>query len=262
MKIVVAIKQVPDTETKIAIAGDGRSVQEGSINWVLNPYDEYAVEEALRLKEARGSGEVIVVSVGPARVGATLRTCLAMGADRALHFNDAAFEGSDSLGVARILAAGIRPLSPDLILAGQYAVGTDNRQVGPMLAELLDLPHVGVVTKLEMADGSLTARREIEGAQEVVQSPLPCVVTAQKGLNEPRYASLKGIMAAKKKPLEEMGAAALGIDAASVGAKGARVTISKLELPPPKQAGKILKDDAETAARELVRLLHEEAKVI
>ncbi|HET9481185.1 MAG TPA: electron transfer flavoprotein subunit beta/FixA family protein [Candidatus Polarisedimenticolia bacterium] len=262
MKIVVAVKQVPDTETKIAIAPDGRSVDESNITWIVNPYDEYAVEEALRIREARGQGEVIVATVGPARAATALRTCLAMGADRGVHLNDPAFEGSDSLGIARILAAAIRPLAPDLVLTGQYAVGTDSRQVGMMLAELLGFAHVSVVTQLTVEEGRLKARREIEGARELVESPLPCVVTAQKGLNEPRYASLKGIMAAKKKPVEEMNAAALGLDPSTVGARGARVTVTKLELPPGKLAGKIFKDDMEAAAREVVRLLHEEAKVI
>jgi len=261
VKIVVAIKQVPDTETKVVIAPDGRSIDESNVTWVVNPYDEYAVEEALKLKEASG-GEVVVVTVGPARASAALRTCLAMGADRALHLNDPAFENSDSLGLARILAAAIRPIAPDMILTGQYAVGTDNRQVGMMLAELLDMPHVSVVTRLEVGEGRLTAHREIEGGHEVVGSTIPCVVTAQKGLNEPRYASLKGIMASKKKPLEEKNAEALGIDPSTIGSAGAKATVARMELPPPKQAGRIFKDDMETAVREVVRLLHEEAKVI
>jgi electron transfer flavoprotein beta subunit len=261
VKIVVAIKQVPDTETKITIAPDGRSIDESNVNWVLNPYDEFAVEEALRIKEAKG-GEVIAVTVGPSRAAGALRTCLAMGADRAIHLDDTVFEGADPLGLARILAAAIKPVAPDVILAGQYAVGTDNRQVAVMLAELLDLPHVGMVTKLEVGEGSLRAHREIEGASEVVESSLPCVLTAQKGLNEPRYAKLQGIMAAKKKPLQVMKAAELGLDPATVGAQGARVTVTKLELPPPKQPGRIFKDDPEVSAREVVRLLHEEARVI
>ncbi|HKY34011.1 MAG TPA: electron transfer flavoprotein subunit beta/FixA family protein [Candidatus Polarisedimenticolia bacterium] len=261
MRIAVVVKQVPDTETKVVIGADGRSLDESNVSWIVNPYDEFAVEEALRVKEA-GGGEVVVVTVGPARAATALRTCLAMGADTALHLNDPAFEGSDSLGLARVLAAAVRPLAPDLILAGQYAVGTDNRQVGAMLAELLDMPHVGVVTRLEIKDGGLIAHREIEGAHEVVESALPCVITAQKGLNEPRYASLKGIMAAKKKPIEEKNASALGIDPSTVGAAGARVKLTRLELPPPKQTGKIFKDDPEAAVKNVVRLLHEEAKVI
>ena len=262
MIIVVPVKQVPDTETKIVIGADGINIDESSVTWILNPYDEYAVEEALKIKDAGQQGEVIVVTVGPARAATTLRTCLAMGADRGIHLKDPAFEGSDSLGLAVILAAAIKELSPDIVLTGQYAVGTDNRQVGIMLAELLGMACVSVVTKLEIKGDSLTAHREIEGGHEIVSASLPCVVTAQKGLNEPRYASLKGIMAAKKKPIEEKDAAALGLNKSDVGAAGAKVRLSKLELPPPKQAGKIFKDDMASAAREVVRLLHEEAKVI
>ena len=262
MKIAVAIKQVPDTEAKITIAPDGRSIDESNVTWIVNPYDEYALEEALRLKEASGGGDVVALTVGPSRAAAALRTCLAMGADSGIHLNDPAFEGSDSLGIATILAAAIKRLAPDLVLVGQYAVGTDSRQVGPMLAELLDLPHVSVVTKLTVEAGALTAHREIEGAYEVVQAPIPCVVSAQKGLNEPRYASLKGIMAAKKKPIEERNAASLSLDPSMIGDGGAKLRIIRLEMPPPKQAGKVFKDDMETAAREVVRLLHEEAKVI
>lgn len=262
MKIVVVVKQVPDTETKVVIGADGRSIDESGVTWIVNPYEEYAIEEALKLKESAGEGEVIIVTVGPDRAATALRTCLAMGADRALHLKDATFEGSDSLGFARVLAAGIKPLAPDLIFAGQYAVGTDNKQVGVMLAELLELPHVSVAVKLQIKDRKALVHREIEGAHEVVEAPLPCVITTQKGLNEPRYASLKGIMAAKKKPIEEKDAAALGIDPNTVGSAGAGVRIEKLELPPKKQAGRIFTDDMETAAREVVRLLHEEAKVI
>ncbi|HEY3174413.1 MAG TPA: electron transfer flavoprotein subunit beta/FixA family protein [Candidatus Polarisedimenticolia bacterium] len=262
MKIAVVIKQVPDTETRIVVAQNGRTIDDSSVTWIVNPYDEYAIEEALRIKEAKGEGEVVVLTVGPARAATALRTCLAMGADRGVHLIDPAFDGSDSLGLASILAAAIKGFAPDLVLAGQYAVGSDNRQVGMMLAELLAMPHVSVVTKLELKEGGLVAHREIEGAHEVVEAPLPCVVTAQKGLNEPRYASLKGIMAAKKKPIEEKDAAALGLDRNTTGESGAKVRISKLELPPPKQAGKVFKDDVDTAVREVVRLLHEEAKVL
>jgi electron transfer flavoprotein beta subunit len=257
VKIAVVIKQVPDTETKVVIGGDRRSLDESGITWIVNPYDEFAVEEALKIKEARGAGEVIVVTAGPARAASALRTCLAMGADRAIHINDAALEGADGLAVATALAAALKDFGPDLILAGQYAVGTDNKQVGVMLAELLDLPHVSVVTKLTLDGTKVTAQREIEGAHEIVETTAPCVITAQKGLNEPRYASLKGIMAAKKKPIEEKTAASLGLPSGA-----SRVTLETLELPPPKQAGKLFKDDMETAVREVVRLLHEEAKVI
>ena len=262
MKIVVAIKQVPDTEARVVIGRDGRSIDETGITWIVNPYDEYAVEEALKIKEAKGSGEVVAVTIGPERAASALRTCLAMGADRALHLDDPVFEGSDALGLARILAAAVKSIGPDLVLTGQYAVGTDNRQTGVMLAQLLDWPHIAVVTKLELKEGSVVAHREIEGAHEETVTPLPCVITAQKGLNEPRYASLKGIMAAKKKPIDKLNAAGLGLDPATLGAAGARVIIQKLELPPPKPAGKVFKDDVAMAVKEVTRLLHEEAKVI
>lgn len=261
MKIAVAIKQVPDTETKIAVAPGGKSIDESNVNMVVNPYDEYALEEALRIKEAKGAGEVIVVIVGPEKAGQALRTCLAVGADRAVHVKDPAAEGTDALGVAKILAAVMKEIAPDLVLTGKYAVGSDNQLAGGMLAELLGWPHVSVVTKLEIGDGKCTAEREIEGALEIFESALPCVITAQKGLNEPRYASLKGIMAAKKKPIEEKTLAALGLGAEAVKA---RVAWESLALPPAKTAGRIIKaeEDPAGAVKELVRLLHEEAKII
>lgn len=261
MKIAVAIKQVPDTETKVAIGADGRSLDDANVNMVVNPYDEYALEEALRIKEARGEGEVTVISVGPPTAAQALRGCLAMGADKAIHVKTEAGAELDSLSLSRVLAAAIKDLGAELILAGKFAIGTDNQAIGPMLAEFLGLPHVSVITKLTIGEGSLTAEREIEGALEIHEASLPCVVTAQKGLNEPRYASLKGIMAAKRKPIEERSIADLGLDDDAVAA---RVSWSKLELPPAKAAGKILQGEEDPAgtATELVRLLHEEAKVI
>jgi electron transfer flavoprotein beta subunit len=262
MKLFVCMKQVPDTESRIKVAGDGLSIDESGINWIVNPYDEYALEEALRIKEKSGAGEVTVVTVGPERAGAALRTCLAMGADKAVHVRDEALEGSDSLGVATVLAAVLRGQPFDLILLGRQGVGTDNSQVGPMLAELLDLPHVNVVMKVEVESGKVRAFRQIEGAQEVFEADLPAVLTAQKGLNEPRYASLKGIMAAKKKPVEVVGLAELGVAAEEVGKQGARIRWAKLEPPPPRPEGKIIEGEPEEAVPQLVRLLREEAKVI
>jgi len=262
MKIAVCIKQVPDTEAKIRIRADGRSIEEAGVNFVVSPYDEYAVEEALRLKEKQG-GEVVAFTVGDERAATALRTVLAMGADSAVHLKDAAFEGSDALGISRILAAALRKTPFDLILFGKQGVGTDQGQVGPRVAELLDLPHVSVVVSLTVDAGRLTAEREIEGALEIVESPLPAVVTAQKGLNEPRYASLKGILAAKKKEIRTFTLSDLGLEPSSVGAAGAREIWEKLEVPPSRGAGKILKDmEPAAAARELVRLLREEAKVL
>ena len=262
MKIAVCIKQVPDTEAKFKIGADGRSMDETGVNLVVNPFDEYAVEEGLRLREKHG-GEVVAYAVGDDRAATALRTVLAMGADRAVHLKDAAFEGSDGLGISRILAAALRPESFDLVLFGKQAVGTDRAQVGPRVAELLDFPHVSVVVALSVEGGRLRAEREIEGACEVVESALPAVITAQKGLNEPRYASLKGILAAKKKEIRVVGAADISVDPSTVGASGAGEAWERLDLPPGRAGGRILKDmDPAAAAKELARLLREDAKVI
>jgi electron transfer flavoprotein beta subunit len=262
VKIAVCIKHVPDTETRIRIGPDSRSIDETGVTFIVSPYDEIAVEEALRIRE-RETGEVVAFSVGDERSASALRTVLAMGVDRAVHLKDPAFEGSDALGLSRILAAALAPESFDLILFGKQAVGTDRGQVGTRVAELLDLPHVSVVTRLKLEAGRLTADREIEGAREVVEVPLPAVLTAQKGLNEPRYASLKGILAAKKKEIRVVTAADLSLDPAKVGRGGAATFWEKLELPPARTAGKILRDmEPAAAAAELVRLLREEAKVI
>jgi electron transfer flavoprotein beta subunit len=260
MKIVVCVKQVPDTETRVKIAPSGAAISEADVaNWIISPYDEFAVEEALRLKEKKG-GEVVLVTAGPDRAQAALRTGLAMGADSAVHVKDALVEASDTLGTARALAAAVKTLAPyDLVLCGQQGVGGDNSQVPGMIAELLDLPQVTVAVKIEVEDGKATVEREIEGGRETWQTPLPAVVSAQKGLNEPRYASLKGIMGAKKKPIQVLDLAGLGLDAAAVAPK---VKVTAMELPPPRPPVRMIEGDAETQARELVRLLHEEAKVI
>ncbi len=249
MNIIVCIKQTPDTETKVRIGADGKTIDPTGVNYILNPYDEFAVEEALQIKERLG-GEVTVVSLGPDRVTSAIRTALAMGADKAVHIKmDDTY--LDSHAVASALASVIKDMPYDLILMGKQAVDDDNMQVGPRLATLLDLPCVTVVTKLEVGGGKLTAEREVEGGIEVVEAPLPAVVTAQKGLNEPRYASLKGIMMAKKKPVEEK----------TVEVPGAKLNILKMEYPPERQAGKFFGKGVEDVP-ELVRRLHEEAKVI
>jgi electron transfer flavoprotein beta subunit len=259
MKLIVCVKQVPDTETRVRIGPDGASIAEGDVNWIVSPFDEFAVEEALRLKEAHG-GEVVLVSVGPDRVASALRSGLAMGADRALHLKDPLFEGTDTLGTARTLAAAITGLAPfDLVLTGHQGVGGDNGQVPGLLAELLDLPQVTVAVKISVAGGTATVEREVEGARETWETSLPAVISAQKGLNEPRYASLKGIMAAKKKPVELKDAAALALDAAALAPKARIVT---LELPPARAAVRMIEGDVDAQVKELLRLLHEEAKVI
>jgi len=258
VNIVACVKQVPDTEAQIKVKPDGSGIDESGIKWVMNPYDEYGVEEALRLKEKFG-GEVTVVSLGPARVMETTRTALAMGSDKGIHICDPALDGADAYTTAAALAAAIAGIPHDIIFCGQRAIDDDSGQVGPILAELLGIPQLTVVTKADLdVDGkTIKAIRPIEGAQLLIEGTLPCVVTAQKGLNEPRYASLPGIMKAKKKPVDTKDAAALGVTVA-VKAKVARF------IPPPaRAAGKIVGgDDPATKAAELARLLREEAKVI
>jgi electron transfer flavoprotein beta subunit len=244
----------------VKVAATGNAISEPDVQtWIVSPYDEFAIEEALRIKEAKG-GEVVLVSVGPERAQQALRTGLAMGADAAVHVKDAALDATDTLGTARALAAAIKTLGAvDLVLCGQQGVGGDHSQVPGMLAELLDLPQVTVAVKVEIGDGQATVEREIEGARETWTTPLPALISAQKGLNEPRYASLKGIMAAKKKPLTVLDLAGLGLDASALAPK---VRIARLELPPARPPVRMIEGDAEAQARELVRVLHEEAKVI
>ena len=261
MNSLVCIAYVPDTETRIKIGADGKSIDEADVKWIVSPYDEYALEEALRIKEKKGAGTVTVISVGPERVKTGLRECLARGADDAIWVDSGTASSLDALGTAKALAAAAKGGSYDFYWFGQKGVGFDESLVGPMFAELMGVPHVANVIKLEIGDGRITADREIEGAHEVVECSLPAALTAQKGLNEPRYASLKGIMAAKKKPVAEKKLAELGVPEAD--AANAKTRWRKLELPPARQAVKLIPaDDPAAAAKELVRLLREEAKVI
>ena len=261
MNSFVAIAYVPDTETKIKIGADGKSIDEADVKWIVSPYDEFALEEALKTKEAKGAGTVTVASVGPERAKTGLRECLARGADEAIWVDAGGTGFLDALGVAKALAAAAKGGSYDFYWFGQKGVGYDESLVGPMFAELLGVPHVGSIIQLEVGEGKITAHREIEGAHEVVECTLPAVLTAQKGLNEPRYASLKGIMAAKKKPIAEKKLAELGVPEADPAQ--AKTRWRRLELPPARQACKMIPgDDPAAAGKELVRLLREEAKVI
>jgi electron transfer flavoprotein beta subunit len=259
MKFVVAIKQVPDTETKIKIAADGKSIEEAGVKWVVSPFDEFALQEAINLRNA-GEGEVVAVCAGREASQKTLRQALAVGADRALLINDERYERCDALQRATALAAVVRAEEADLVFLGKYGVGTDEWQTGPMLAELLGWPHVGAITKLELDGGKFTARRDVEGGVEVLEGNLPAVMTCEKGLNEPAYASLKGIMAAKKKPLDIKTPADLGIDVS--GLDSPKLIWEGLEVPPARTGAKLIDGEAQEAAVELARLLREEAKVI
>ncbi len=264
MDIIVCMKQVPDTESKIKVNAEGTGIITEGLKYVMNPYDEYAVEEALKIKEKLG-GTVTVVCMGPDRATEAIRTGLAMGVDEAVHLNDPAFEGCDSFATAKALAKAIGEMKYDLILVGKQAMDFDCSQVFACLAERLDLPYVSVVVGLEVSsDGkTATAKRETEGGvEEVIELPLPAVIAAQKGLNEPRYASLPGIMKAKRKEIKKIDLAASGLDAGEVGEKGSKLKTKNYRLPPERKAGrKIEGEPAETAA-EVARLLREEAKLI
>jgi electron transfer flavoprotein beta subunit len=256
VNIVACVKQVPDTEALIKVKPDGSGIEETGIKWVMNPYDEFGVEEALKLKEKFG-GDVTIVCVGPARALETIRTALAMGADKGIHINDPALEGADAYNIAAALAAAIKGIPHDIIFCGQRAIDDDAGQVGSVLAEFLSIPQITFVTKLDVEGTSIKVIRPIEGAQLLIESSLPCVVTAQKGLNEPRYASLPGIMKAKKKPVDVKDAAALGVTVAP------KAKIAKTLPPPARPPGKIIcGEEPAEKARELAKLLREEAKVI
>lgn len=256
MHIVACVKQVPDTETLIRVKPDGSGIEESGIKWVMNPYDEFGVEEALRLREKHG-GDVTVVSVGPARVVDTIRTALAMGAERGIHIDNPSSEMADAYTTATALAAVIKDIPHDIIFCGQRAIDDDSGQVGSILAELLNIPQLTIVTKVDVEDKTVRVVKPIEGAQLLIESTLPCVITTQKGLNEPRYASLPGIMKAKKKPIDVKEASALGVSA------DFKAKVVKMMPPPETPPGKVIEgDDTLVKAAELVRLLREEAKVI
>ena len=264
MNIIACVKQVPDTETQIRIAPDGKSIVTEGIKWVMNPYDEFGVEEALRTKEKFG-GQVTVIGLGPKRVTDSLRTALAMGADKAILISDDALEGSDSLTIAKALAAVIKDLEYDIIFTGQRGIDDDMGMVNIALAELLGIPHISLAIKVEFSDDqkSIKVHRPVEGQTVVVEANLPALITCQKGLNEPRYASLPGIMKAKKKPLETKTLADLGMDPSQVGEGASKLKILGLTPPPERKPGKIIEGETpEQKAAELARLLHEEAKVI
>lgn len=263
MDIVVLLKQVPDTETVIQIGEDGKSIVTRDIKWIINPYDEYAVEAALRLKDSQAA-TVTIISLGPQRVVESIRSALAMGADKGVLVDDPATEGSDALGKARVLAAALKDIPFDLIFCGHRAVDDDENQVGIMVAELLDLPHLALAVALEVENNLVTIERPIEAATMRLEARLPALVTfgGAHAIWSPRYASLPGIMKAKKKPLEVKNLADLGLSPDQVGAAAAKVRVTSLELPSARQRGLILKGDIAEKARELVRLLREETKII
>ncbi len=250
MKIAVCVKRVPDTEARIKVGADGTSIEESGVKFVLNPFDEYAVEESLKLKEKAGSGEVVVVSLGTDANQETMRTALAMGADRGILLKTDA-KSPDTLAVAKALAAELALGEYDLILFGKLAVDDGCHAVGAMVAELMELPCVSSIGSLEIVDGKGTAEREVEGGVEVVEFTLPAVLTAEKGLNEPRYPALRGIMMAKKKPLEKK----------DVELVASGVELTALAYPPERKEGRIVGEGSD-AVPALIDALKNEAKVL
>lgn len=249
MKLVVCVSHVPDTATRIKVGNDGKTIDSNGVTYIINPYDEYAVEEALKVKEKSGSGEVVILSLGADNSKETIRKALAMGADSGILLKDD--QQRDSLGLAKALAEEIKAQDAKLVFMGKQSVDYDNSIVGQLTAEMLNYNCVPVCVKLEIEGDKIVAEREIEGGREIIETSLPCIITCQKGLNEPRYASLKGIMAAKKKVIEEKPAALYKPTS----------EVIKMHLPAGKQPGRIVGSDA-SAVPELVKLLKEEAKVI
>ena len=249
MNIAVCIKEVPDTETRPRIHENGTEIQKEGIKWIVSPYDEFAIELGLQLTERLG-GEVTIISLGPKEIESTIRSGLAMGAQKAIRI-DGPRVVNDPLVVAKGLASVLKSRNFDLILFGKQAIDDDNAQIPQMVAEALDLPCASVVVKLDLQDKTAVAEREIEGGKEKLSFQLPAVISCQKGLNEPRYRSLKGIIAAKKITIEEIPATL----------ESEKVVVDKLSYPPQKPPGRIVGKGVE-AVTELVKLLREEAKVI
>lgn len=262
MDIVVLLKQVPDTEAVIRIADDGLSVKTNDAKWVVNPYDEYAVEEALRIKAEHG-GTVTVICLGPEKAVEAIRTALAMGADNGVRVDDSEFIGSDALGTAKILAAAVKKFPHDLVICGQRALDDDNYQAGAAVAQYLDLPLLSMVIKVQINEKTITCHRTVEGGVIITQTPLPVLFTTQKGLNEPRFASMMGIMKAKKKIIQVMAASDLEIALSDVGPDQAKTKITALRFPPQRSGGTIISGDLPAdQAKELVNILQNQAKVL
>ena len=261
MKILVLIKKTPDTETQISISGDGSSIDHSATKFIINPYDEYAIEEALKIKEAKGEGEVVIASFTDASAKDLIIRGLAMGGDRGVLIDNSDHENLDSLGVAKVLKALVEQEGPDLVLCGKQGIDDDNMHVGTMLAELMNWPHVNVANKVTVEDSKITVEREVEGGQtEVFEFNTPGIIGANKSLNSPRFTSLPGIMKAKKKPFDTKSTGDLGVSTEDLSSK---VIIESFSYPEEKPLGKIFKDKSvEEMVTEVVGLLKDEAKVL
>ena len=258
MKIAVLVKQVPDTETKIRVNAAATGVEQDGIKFIISPYDEFAIEAALQLKEKNGGGEVIVVSMGPARAVEAIRTGLAMGGDRGIHIDDTGI-AADNYVTAKVLAAALKNENPNVVFTGKQAIDDDAGQTPQMVAEFLNLPQVMIIEKFEIngdKSGATVHRRVGGGAKEVYEVAFPALFGCEKGLNTPRYASLPGILKAKTKPVATVKAADL------LGESKPKTTATNYRLPPERQAGKVFKGEPDQMVKELVKALREEAKVI
>jgi electron transfer flavoprotein beta subunit len=263
MKTLVLVKQVPNTDSPFRLNSAGTWVDEGNLTFGLNDYDRYALEEALRLKDAGKVTEVVVLTVGPERAATALRTCLATGADRAIHVKDGALDGAEPLALARVIAAAIKDEGFKLVFAGLQADDDNYTQLPGLVARLMGRPCATAVVKVELGEGVVKVERELENQRvQVVEMTLPAVVAVQTGMNEPRYASLKGIMAAKKKEIRTVGLGDLGLDPGQVGGKAARMKTVRLAPPPKGKGAEILTGTADEVARELVRRIREKTGVI
>ena len=262
MNIIVCVKQVPDTEAPIRIRPDGLGIDEAGLNLVMNYYDEHATEAALRLRERFG-GTVTLIAVGPERTKEALRTGLAMGADEANLIWDPALDGSDHLGIARVLAAAIRTLPHDVVICGKLSTDDNAAIVGPAVAEFLNLPQATAIASLEVDETGSKAvvHREVEGGVEVLEVSFPALLTVERSLNEPRYPSLPGIMKAKRKDIKTMTLVALGLDP-QAGRAGAKTELVGLVPPPKRQAGRMVEGDTDQAVAAIIAFLKDEAKVL
>lgn len=266
MKILTLVKCVPESTANIKIKPDGSGIETAGVKFVMNPFCEFAVETALQFKEknAAAKAEITALTVGPAAHAEVLRTAFAMGVDHAVHISDDALNNIDELSLAKVIAAAVKDGGFELIVAGKHAIDYDSGQLGPALAESLGWPHVGAITTLNWAADfkSCTVRRRIEGAEEVVDVKLPAVLTVDKGLVEPRYPSLPGLMKAKKRPIDTKNVAALGLSAADFAKGAVGTTMGEFSPPPPRPPGRKLTGEPAEMAKELVRILREEVKAI
>ena len=266
MKILVLVKNVPDSTATIKVKDDGSGIDTKGLKMVMNPFDEFAVEAALQFKEknAAAAADITVLTLGTATDVEVIRTAYAMGIEKGIHLCDDAFKGLDELTTAKVIAAAVKKDSYELILAGKMAIDYDSGQLGPALAECLGWPHVGAVIAIQWAPDykSVTVRRRIEGAEEVVEIRLPALLTIDKGLCEPRYPSLPGLMKAKKKPVDTRNAAALGLNPADLSREAAGTWLGEFAPPPPRPPGRKITGEPADAAKELVKILHQEEKLV